>query len=114
MWTTVQNVTDLDQKQPETVERIKAFNDAALSTRLRDAAHKLPGIIPISSFFLQDVAEDDKAAFKPVYADGENGAFLQYDSTPDAFDTYVNAQLLLPDSNEDGVQACVVKHAKGG
>ena len=97
------------------MERIKAFDDAALSTRLRDAAHELPGIILISSFFLQDVAEDDKAAFKPVYdADGKKGAFLQYDSTPDAFDTYVNAQLLLPDSNEDGVQACVVKHAKGG
>jgi hypothetical protein len=65
--TTIQHIMDLDRKQPETGERIKAF-DTALSTRLGDAAHELPDIIPNSSFFLEDIAEDDEpsAAGEPV------------------------------------------------
>jgi hypothetical protein len=106
--TAVQHVTDLDQKQPETAERIKAF-DVALSTRLGDAPHETPDIIPGSSFFLEDVAEEGEEG-KPVtnelvYADGEEGAFLQDDFTPDSFDTHLNTKLLL--------QSGVVKRAKG-
>ena len=73
--TTVQHVTDLDRKQPITAERIKTF-DVALSTRLGDPTHEIPDVVPGSSFFLEDVAEDGEAApDEPVYADGEEGAF---------------------------------------
>ena len=74
--TTVQHVTDLDQKQPETAERIKTF-DEALSTRLRDPTHELPDVVPGSSFFLEDIAKDgEPAPDEPVYADGEEDAFF--------------------------------------
>ena len=93
--TTVQHVTDLDWKQPKTAERIKAF-DEALSTRLGDLTHEPPDVVPGSSFFLEDIAEDSMPApGKPVYAGVEEGAFSQGDFTPDAFDTYLNAELLL-------------------
>jgi hypothetical protein len=79
-WTTVQHVTDLDRKQPETAERIKAF-DVALSTRLGDATHVMPDVIPSSSFFLEDVAEEgeegEPVTNERVYADGQEGAFSQ-------------------------------------
>ena len=111
--TTVQHVTDLDRKQPETAERIKTF-DEALSTRLGDPTHDIPDVVPGSSFFLEDVEENDEAAADaPVYADGEEGAFSQDDYTPDSFDTYLNAELLLPDSGDNVVRARVVKRAKG-
>ena len=112
--TTVQHVTNLDRKQPETAERIKAF-DEALSTRLGDPTHELPDVMPGSSFFLKDIAEDgEPAPDEPAYADGEEGAFSQDDFTPDnSFDTYLNAELLLPDSGDKVVRARVVKRAKG-
>jgi hypothetical protein len=47
--TAVQHVTDLDRKQPETAETIKAF-DVALSTRLRDATHETLDTVPGSTF----------------------------------------------------------------
>ena len=37
-------------------ERIKAF-DIALSTRLRDATHELPDVVPGSSFFLEEITK---------------------------------------------------------
>jgi hypothetical protein len=107
--TTVQHVTDLDRKQPETAERIKAF-DAALSTRLGDVNHELPDAVPGSSFFLEDVEDEE---MEPAVAEGEEGAYEQDDFTPDAFDTYLNAELLLPDSGNNIVRARVVKRAKG-
>ena len=50
--TTVHHVTDLDRKQLETAEIIKAF-DEALSTWLRDPTHELPNVVPGSSFSLK-------------------------------------------------------------
>ena len=65
--TTVQHVTDLHRKQPEEAERIKTF-DKALSTRLGDATHELPDVVPGSSFFLIDIAEDDESPpGEPIY-----------------------------------------------
>ena len=85
--TTVQHVTDLDRKQPESAERIKTF-DEALNTRFRDPTHELPDVVSGSSFFLEDIAEDgEPAPDEPAYADGEEGAFSQVDFTPDSFDT---------------------------
>jgi hypothetical protein len=85
-----------------------------LSTRLGDATHELPDIIPGSIFYLEDVAEDDESTEgESVYADGEEGAFWQDNFTPDAFDTYPNAELLLPDSGANVVRARVIKCAKG-
>jgi hypothetical protein len=111
--TAVQHVTDLDRKQPETAERIKAF-DAALSTRLGDATHELPDVIPGSSFILEDVEEEDAAEpAEPVHADGEEGAFSQDDFTPDSHDAFLNAELLLPDSGDNVVRARAIKRAKG-
>jgi hypothetical protein len=114
--TAVQHVTDLDQRQPETAKKIKVF-DAALSTRLGDATHELPDVVPGSSFFLEDLAEEtedgEPANNEPVYADGEEGAFLQDDCAPDSFDAYLNAELLLPDSGDNAVRARAVKRSKG-
>ena len=110
----VQRITDLDGKQPETVERIKAF-DTALSTRLWNATHELPDVIPGSSFFLEDVAEDDESEpAEPICADGEGGTFSQDDFTPDSFDACVNAELLPPNSGNNVVRARVVKRSGGG
>ncbi len=50
---------------------------------------------------------------EPAVAEGEEGAYEQDDFTPDAFDTYLNAELLLPDSGNNIVRARVVKRAKG-
>jgi hypothetical protein len=112
--TTVQHVTDLDRRQPETAARILSF-DESLSKRLGDEEHELPDIVPGSSFFIEDVplVEDETQEGEPVYADGEEGAFSQDDFTPDVFDTYLNAELLLPDGSENLVRARVVKRAKG-
>ena len=110
---TIQYVTDLDWKQPEMVERIKAF-DEALSTRLGDVTHALPDVVSGSSLFLEDIAKDgEPAPGKPIYADAKEGAFSQDDFTPGAFDTYLNAEVLLPDSGDNVVRAHVVKQAKG-
>ena len=88
-------------------ERIKTF-DEALSTRLGEATHELPDVVPGSSFFLEHIAKDDEpASIKLVYADGEEGAFSQDDFRPDAFNTYLNAELLLPDSGNNVVRAQV-------
>ena len=74
--TAVQHVTDLDRRQPETAERIKAF-DAAFSTGLGDANHELPDVVPGSSFFLEDVAENDESEpAEPVHADGKERCIL--------------------------------------
>jgi hypothetical protein len=56
--TTVQHVTDLDRKQAETAERIRAF-DEALSAKLGDVTHELPDIVPGSSFFLEAIELDE-------------------------------------------------------
>jgi hypothetical protein len=96
----------LDRRQRETAKRIKAF-DVALSTRLGDATHELPDVIPGSSFFHEDVEEKredgEPANNEPAYADGEEGAFLQDDYAPDSFDACLNAELLLPDSGDNTV-----------
>jgi hypothetical protein len=110
--TTVQHVTDLDRKKPETAERIKAF-DESLSTKLGDESHELPDVIPGSSFFLEDVElNDDEGPEEPTYADGEEGAVEQDAFTPDAMDNYLNSELLLPDG-DNLVRARVIKRAKG-
>jgi hypothetical protein len=115
--TTVQHVTDLDRKQPETAERIKTF-DEALSAKLGDANHELPDVVPGSSFFLEDLELGDGGVpipevDDPVYADGEEGAFEQDEFTEDVMDGYLNAELLLPDSANNMVKARVLKRAKG-
>ena len=70
--------------------------------------------MPGSSFFLENVAEDgEPTPDEPAYADGEECAFSPDDSTPDLFDLYLNAELLLPDSGDNVVRARVVKRAKG-
>ena len=115
--TTVQHVTDLDRKKPETAVRIKAFDDA-LTLKLGDETHELPDVVPGSSFFLEDLEFDESGIAKPeepetpAYADGEEGAVEQDDFTPDAMDNYLNSELLLPDG-DNMIRARVVKRAKG-
>jgi hypothetical protein len=55
--TTVQHVTDLDRKNPETAEKIRVFGED-LDVRLSDENHFLPDVVPGSSFFLEDVELD--------------------------------------------------------
>jgi hypothetical protein len=115
--TTVQHVTDLDRKNPETAEKIRVFGED-LDARLSDENHVLPDVVPGSSFFLEDVELDADGAAQPedtdnpIYADGEEGAFEQDDFTPDILDNYLNAELLLPDG-DNMVKARVIKRAKG-
>jgi hypothetical protein len=101
----------LDRRNPETAENIKTFNDE-LNTRLSDENYEIPDVIPGSSFFIEDVEVNEEERETQNYAEGEKGAVERDEYTPDAYDNYLNAELLLPEG-DNKVRARVVKRAKG-
>ena len=103
--TTVQHVPDLDLKKDEVKEKLQDF-DNAVAVRLNDHSFLLPNV---GGMYLDDIDDDDYEGERDKIS---YDAPEQDDYTPEAYDQYLGAELLLPHGDEM-VTGRVVKRARG-
>ena len=110
--TTVQHVPDHDMKNEDVKERIKEF-DEILHATLDDTNHHLPND-DAAPFHTKDVYPEDDQDMKFVSPEDYSVQHAREadDFTEEAYDGYLNAELILPHNN-DMVKARVVKRARG-
>ena len=103
--TTVQHVPDLDLKKDEVKEKLQDF-DNAVAVRLNDHSFLLPNV---GGMYLDDIDDDEYEGERDKIS---YDAPEQDDYTPEAYDQYLGAELLLPHGDEM-VTGRVVKRARG-
>ena len=106
--TTVQHITEIDLRKDDVSLKLSEF-DMAIADRLSDQNFLLPNV---DGMYLEDIdveADDQQAdtAQETIYQMPE-----QDDFTPDSYDQYLGAELLLP-HGDNKVTGKVIKRARG-
>ena len=105
--TTVQHIPDLDLRKDDVKQKLQEFDDALIG-RLDDRNFLLPNI---DGMYLEDIDNDingdETQQDESVYDAPE-----QDDYTPEAYDQYLGAELLLPQGDEM-IARRVIKRARG-
>ena len=107
--TTVQPIPSLDLQKDETQDRLKEF-DTRLRERLDDRNFVLQDGIG-NQFFMEDIQDDgdDNLELETVDEPLPEEDELEY--TPDTYDPYVGAEILMPHGNQE-IRARVMKRAR--
>ena len=103
--TTVQHIPELELRKDELKEKLNRFDDEA-ETRLRDTNFMLPAI---EGMYLDDIEPDNEEI------DNDESPYTtpeQDDYTPETYDQYLGAELLLP-QGDNMVAGRVIKRARG-
>ena len=107
--TTVQHIPELELRKDDIREKLQRYDDE-VEGRLRDTNFLLPNV---EGMYLEDIESDDDDL---VAGSGdENSPYTtpeQDDYTPDTYDQYLGAELLLP-HGDNMVAGRVTKRARG-
>ena len=103
--TTVQHIPELDLQKDDTKQKVQDFDDSIIE-RLQDQNFLLP---TIDGMYLEDIDVDDDEDENDhtIYQAPEQDNY-----TPDTYDQYLGAELLLPNADEM-VVGRVIKRARG-
>ena len=106
---TVQHIPDLDLRKDDVKSRLEQF-DEVITERLQDQNFLLPNV---DGMYLEDIDRDDEELNNETGSTTDIYTTLEQDDyTPDSYDQYLGAELLLPQGDEM-VTGGVVKRARG-